>query len=445
MLTAVSVHITNASNNTPVVGAKIFIDGTIVTKQNQAILQTDSNGNASLLVTPNAGVRVLQVTATNFQQVGQSFNTVPFPPASIQIAMTPVVLASSIINFQFIPSVAGITWQLIQNTVLVDNGVSTGNGLAISAVPIPVGTYTIQATLDGCQPLNQSFNITGQTSPYTFTLIKLNNPNNIQQGNTNGDSSALTTTPASILSRASFNQPVSNEYRYPSTDYDKYFTITGVCIYIGHLFIDEVNTIQYAVQDNAIPIYGYSSRYVDAFGQGRSLVQGQLTLNFVTEGYLYTVLQEYKRLLSLSTQTVGDLLGQDVTQVLDMMTSRDTYLQQAKHLDSSDFSVSNPATLARQLSAQITAKMSAMTPAQTTSLSTQLQQRRNVVHDVVSFDNAVYQDVLFDIRIEMGNEATGIKRIRYIEKCKLISNEQVIAPDGQAILDSYGFIGRRLR
>lgn len=446
MLTAVSVHVFNTSNNAPIAGAKIFIDGTIVTQQNQAVLQTDSSGNASLLVTANAGIRVLQITAATFQQTGQSFNTVPFPPPSIQIGMIPVVQVASAVNFQFVPSVAGITWSLTQGIVAIDNGVSVNNGSAISNVSIPVGTYNIQASFTGYYSLDQSLIINGQTAPYTFTLIKVNDSNNIQQGNTNGDSSALTVTPESILSRASFNQPVSNEYTYPGTNYDKYFTITGVCIYIGHLFIDEVNTIQYAVQDNAIPIYGYSSRYADAYGQGRSLVQGQLTLNFVTEGYLYTVLQEYKKLLNLSIQTLGDVLGADVTNVLDMMTSRDTYLQQARHnSDSSGINGSDPATLASQLSKQITGKMNAMTPAQTTSLNTQLQQRRIAVHDIISFDNAVYQDVLFDIRVEMGNEATGVKRIRYIEKCKLISNEQVIAPDGSTLLDSYGFIGRRLR
>jgi hypothetical protein len=47
---------------------------------------------------------------------------------------------------------------------------------------------------------------------------------------------------------------------------------------------------QLILQDNKIPVYSYSGRYFAAIGQGRSLVQGQIAINFISEGYLYAVL-----------------------------------------------------------------------------------------------------------------------------------------------------------
>jgi hypothetical protein len=35
-------------------------------------------------------------------------------------------------------------------------------------------------------------------------------------------------------------------------------------------------------------------RYFAAIGQGRSLVQGQIAINFISEGYLYAVLDNYQ-------------------------------------------------------------------------------------------------------------------------------------------------------
>ena len=53
---------------------------------------------------------------------------------------------------------------------------------------------------------------------------------------------------------------------------------------------DELDSVQFVLQDNKIPIYPYMGRYFAAIGQGRSLVQGQIAINFISEGYLYAVL-----------------------------------------------------------------------------------------------------------------------------------------------------------
>ena len=47
--------------------------------------------------------------------------------------------------------------------------------------------------------------------------------------------------------------------------------------------IDELDSVQFVLQDNKIPVYSYMGRYFAAIGQGRSLVQGQIAINFISE------------------------------------------------------------------------------------------------------------------------------------------------------------------
>ena len=447
----ITLHVINSSNNSPVVGAQVYINGTINFDPNQFTVVTDTNGNASFQVLSNLGNQLMQVTANGFQSGTQSISTLTFGPQSINLSLTPVAIQAVTVNLQFVPATAGITWQITSGsppaTFVIASGVSAADGTASTSSTITLGTYNFTANLAGYQSLTTSIVVTAQTSPYTYTLIANSTDTSTQQGNTSGDSSAATTQPTSNISSVTTQAPAASEYIYPNTDYDKYFTIVGARIYIGNLFIDECNTIQYAVQDNAIPAYGYASRYADAYGQGKSLVQGQLTINFVTEGYLYTVLKEYAKYQPPSQFTTpSSNASNTVSQILGMMATRDSYMQQVNNnANSNQPAVMNSAVQAGLLNTQITDMLKTLTPVQLASLSSQRQQQLTTFNDVVGFDNPVYQDILFDLRVELGNEATGVKRIRYIEKCKLIANEQVIAPDGQTILDSYGFIGRRLR
>jgi hypothetical protein len=435
----VSIAVTNSSTNAPIQGAYVFLDGSAVGQGT-----TDVNGNVSLTISSD-GTHLVQITATGLTSNEFSVSVTDAPQNVQQnISLAPNQNLSSVLNFNFTPQVAGILWTLTQSSLQITNGVSLADGTSVTPVSVTYGNYTVNATLDGYQPFNTTITVSGQTSPYTFVLVKNNDPNSIQTGSNTSNSSTGTTQPSSIVSQVTTSAPDQSEYIYPNSEYDKYFTIAGARIYIGNLFIDELASIQYVLQDNAVPIYGYASRYVDAYAQGHSLVQGQLSINFVTEGYLYTVMNEYKKLLGSTQSTafpINSPNADTIAQLLGMMTTRDNLNQQAQ----SNPSNTSATTQAAALQTQITALMQGLTSAQVQQLSQLRTTQLNVIPDAVGFDNAIYQDVLFDIRIEMGNEVTGVKRVRYIEKCKLISNEQVIAPDGQSLLDSYGFIGRRLR
>jgi len=432
----------DGATNAPISGAQVFINGSANFDPTQFSVVTDSNGRVSFRVLLNPIQAQMQVKATGYQALSQLLSVNTTVSQSVQVSLSPSAQPTTNITLSFKPAVPGIAWGI--SGPATDNGVTDNSGTSTTLNPIPLGTYTLAATLQGYSPYSQSLVVTTQTDPYVITLVQLADANNGQQTGNPTDSSQSTSSPSSIVSSTSTVPPAPSEYTYPNSEYDKYFTVTGARMYIGNIFIDELNSVQYALQDNAVPIYGYASRYVDAYAQGRSLVQGQFTINFVTEGYLYTVMQEYQRFIQ-STQNTQALVNSPaaatITRILGLMAARDNLNQQANNNPNDTGS----AKQAANLQIQINTLRAGLTPEQMQTLATNITQQNTTFSSVIGFDNAVYQDVLFDIRIELGNEITGVKRIRYLEKCKLISNDQVMAQDGQTILDSYGFIARRLR
>lgn len=66
----------------------------------------------------------------------------------------------------------------------------------------------------------------------------------------------------------------------------RYYSSIDAEIYLGDKFVDEITTIQWSVQQQAMPIYGYNSYTFDDVAVGSRLVQGQFSVNFLKAGYL---------------------------------------------------------------------------------------------------------------------------------------------------------------
>ncbi len=78
----------------------------------------------------------------------------------------------------------------------------------------------------------------------------------------------------------------------------EYFSSSQSNIYIGDVLIDEITGLQVSVQQRKQPIWGYASQLFDKVARGTVMVEGNFTINFKESGYLYTVLERYKRLTS---------------------------------------------------------------------------------------------------------------------------------------------------
>jgi hypothetical protein len=80
-----------------------------------------------------------------------------------------------------------------------------------------------------------------------------------------------------------FNAPAKDNYQtYP---YD-YFSGADCKIFFGDIWVDDIITLQYNVNQDKTPIYGYASQLFDAVAKGQVIVQGSLSVSFKETGYL---------------------------------------------------------------------------------------------------------------------------------------------------------------
>lgn len=96
---------------------------------------------------------------------------------------------------------------------------------------------------------------------------------------------------------------ISNTSNSRGTGYTKYYSSLDADILFGGVFIDEVTNLNFAVQQNALPIFGYNSYTFDDIALGSRLVQGTFSINFTEANYLARVQQV---MTTISRQTYGE-------------------------------------------------------------------------------------------------------------------------------------------
>jgi hypothetical protein len=91
--------------------------------------------------------------------------------------------------------------------------------------------------------------------------------------------------------------PQGNLYRRPDTrlEYqlfsEDYFSGADVNLFFGDIWVDEAISLNFQLQEEVLPIYGYASYTFDAVARGRRLIQGSFGINFKQVGYLQQILE----------------------------------------------------------------------------------------------------------------------------------------------------------
>jgi len=83
--------------------------------------------------------------------------------------------------------------------------------------------------------------------------------------------------------------PAPNPLPPPLTDERyrvSYYSASQAQIYFGDVFIDEINSIQFATITNRTPLYGYADKLFRTVATGNLIVQGSFTINYVEANYL---------------------------------------------------------------------------------------------------------------------------------------------------------------
>jgi len=287
------------------------------------------------------------------------------------------------------------------------------------------GKYTVERSATGYTTDTPSFTAptsgsAATSAPSTASLLPMQKTGQDQKDLSATDPKAAAQTPATPDPVSNPAPPVpSYEWQYPNSEFGMYFTTTQARMYIGNVFIDEFHDVQFALQRNKVPVYGYCSSDPDAFGNGRALVQGQLSINFISEGYLFTVLQEYANNTPAETDSSVDDAAALLRQKAD------------------------PSLTPDQLNA-INSKLVGL--AMTIGPDKLDQVRRAVTASSMTatsdITNALYSDIPFTLELQM----TGAGRTvtRRLVNCMLISNEQVYDQSGDALRDVYGFVARQM-
>lgn len=396
---ALTITFTDVSSH-PIAGATVFLNGS-------SLGTTDVQGN--ILVPLLSGANSLQVTAANFQPYSTSL-VGGDGSAPDTIVLTPTAAAGVPITLVISP--AGASYQ-IGSTIGTIGSDGTGK-TQDSFVP---GTYSIIWTYNNGQTRTDPLVVVAGQTVYTFPPLPVTDAGALTGTSSQGlqdiaNSSIITPGPSTP----------SYEFLYPNSNFGKYFTATQARMYIGNLFIDELAGFQFTLQENRVPIFGYCSRKMDAIGTGKGLVQGQFMINFISEGYLFTVLNEYATWYT-STPSTDE---QSFIKLLNIQKGLQSQIPSA--------------TTAQQLNLIQQQKMQML--AHNPSLAAAYKQSQQTASLPPEY-NAVYQKVPFDIELQM--EGGGRTVTRWIRKCSLISNEQVFGDSDSTTMDCYGFMARSLQ
>lgn len=90
---------------------------------------------------------------------------------------------------------------------------------------------------------------------------------------------------------------------------ETYFSSSDVTIYFEDVWVDEITRLQFELQENLIPIFGYNSYIWDAVSRGNRLVRGYFGIAFRESGYLYRAFEHIGQLQEKARPKLSYMLG----------------------------------------------------------------------------------------------------------------------------------------
>lgn len=70
----------------------------------------------------------------------------------------------------------------------------------------------------------------------------------------------------------------------------EYFSGANVNVYFGDIWVDQLFSIEFSLQEQVAPIFGFNSYTWDRIARGSRFISGTFTINFTENGYLQTIL-----------------------------------------------------------------------------------------------------------------------------------------------------------
>lgn len=90
----------------------------------------------------------------------------------------------------------------------------------------------------------------------------------------------------------------NNGLSLTSEYYKRYYSMIDAEIYFGDVFIEEAHDLQWMMQENRKPLFGYNSYVFDEMATGNRLISGQFTINFTGANVFEDILKKARSSIS---------------------------------------------------------------------------------------------------------------------------------------------------
>lgn len=450
---AYQLTILNSVTSAPVAGARAFV---VFVGTSQIVTSGPSDASGVLSIDTaslqNVGKTETTVTAAGFVKSVVESQSLPTGNTTIALSLaTPPAFEVRVLvepridqtNSSGVAPTAGCkvvfngTTQVA--TTVGNDGIGTGTN------SFKAGHYTVSIFGQGFDTLTQGVDILQGQADVTFTLIRAQAavdavPLTSQVAASQAADIAApgleqqAISEAAAMANASMSESdVPYEFVYPNSEDGKYFQAAQARMYIGNHFVDELNLCQWTGAQNRIPIYGYRSNKFDAVGTGRSLVQGQLAINFISEGYMYILLKDFQKKITSSLALPLDGISDSLqTSIKGLYAARAKALAANKPTTYFDALLVTSGKSSPQAAAYISSLLSSGPTSGSSGPHSQ----------TIRYGNAIYLNIPFDIEVKLQGAGRTVTKV--LKHCFLGANDFSFAHDGQTLLDSYSFIAREV-
>ena len=72
----------------------------------------------------------------------------------------------------------------------------------------------------------------------------------------------------------------------------RYYSVIDAEVYFGNEYVEDIHDINWAIQQNVQPLFGYNSYTYDEIARGNRLIVGNFTIAFTSPNYLFSILAE---------------------------------------------------------------------------------------------------------------------------------------------------------
>jgi hypothetical protein len=101
---------------------------------------------------------------------------------------------------------------------------------------------------------------------------------------------------------------VDGEYRWKSLDefHQTYWSGLDAQVFAGDVFLDELITLQWRLDEVVAPLFSYASYTYDSVMHGARRVSGSFMINFKRQGYLYELLEQWDKKVPIPNRAPRD-------------------------------------------------------------------------------------------------------------------------------------------